>query len=124
MYEKIFLCLGIFARFWFLTSQVSAAAGNIPQRNDVSEEPYQEPAAYVYFEPGHSDVAISGIRLFSTRSKRSNGTRGVIIQVRAQAPSTDQCECQFSMDGSNLTGARILGTTSTTDRIQRGERLA
>src|SRR2546430_14030867 len=41
-------------------------------------------------------------------------TKGVIIQVRAQALPQVNARAEFEWIDPNLTGARILGTTSTT----------
>src|SRR5512140_562789 len=44
-------------------------------------------------------------------------TRGVIIQVRAQALPQINANANFQWTDPNLTGARILGTTTTTSGV-------
>src|SRR5438094_6795304 len=47
-------------------------------------------------------------------------TRGVIIQVRAQALPQINANANFQWTDPNLTGARILGTTTTTTGFTAG----
>src|SRR3982751_572919 len=111
---RFFLCLGIVATFANLGQPVFAG----------SEGTYRETVSASRVPTFTLDQAIlTALQRNPTllnAEQEIKRAKGVIIQVRAQALPQINANANFQWTDPNLTGARILGTTSTTGLTPSG----
>src|SRR6478752_6025651 len=102
---RFFLYLGIVATFWILGQPGFAG----------SEGRYSSEAGVPTFTLNQAILtALQQNPTLLNAEQEIKRTKGVIIQVRAQALPQVNARAEFEWIDPNLTGARILGTTSTT----------
>ena len=120
MYDKIFSLPGDFCSFRaFLTGRVSAAAREHTAAKEYLGEQYQEAAIPTFTLQQAILTALQRNPTLLNAEQEIKRTRGVIIQVRAQALPQINANANFQWTDPNLTGARILGNTTTTTGFTR-----
>ena len=113
--RRFFLCLGIVAAF-SVPGQPSFAGSEGRYRGETTTRSRTTSVAAV---PTFtlSQAILTAVQRNPTllnAEQEIKRSRGVIIQVRAQALPQISANANFQWTDPNLTGARILGTTSTT----------
>src|SRR3954464_7024204 len=106
---RFFLCLGIIATFGFFGQP--SFAGNEGTYNGETRSGGKVPTFTL------EQAILTALQRNPTllnAEQEIKRTRGVIIQVRAQALPQINANANFQWTDPHLTGARILGTTTTT----------
>ena len=108
---RFFLCLGIFAAFVALDRPSFGGSDGTYRSGTTSISGGAVPSFTL------QQAILTALQRNPTllnAEQEIKRTRGVIIQVRAQALPQINANANFQWTDPNLTGARILGTTSTT----------
>ena len=108
---RFFLCLGIFAAFVALDRPSFGGSEGTYRNGTTSISGGNVPSFTL------EQAILTALQRNPTllnAEQEIKRTRGVIIQVRAQALPQINANANFQWTDPNLTGARILGTTSTT----------
>src|SRR5262245_49196886 len=113
--RKFFLCLGIVATFSVLGQPSFAGSEGTYGSERTSRSRTISGGAVPTFTLDQAILtAVQRNPTLLNAEQEIKRTRGVIIQVRAQALPQISANANFQWTDPNLTGARILGTTSTT----------
>src|SRR6266487_4824137 len=112
---KSFLCLGIVATFSILGQPSFAGSEGTYGGETTSRTGTISGGAVPTFTLNQAILtAVQRNPTLLNAEQEIKRTRGVIIQVRAQALPQINANANFQWTDPHLTGARILGTTSTT----------
>src|SRR5262245_14556611 len=113
--RKFFLCLGIVATFSVLGQPSFAGSEGTYGSERTSRSRTISGGAVPTFTLDQAILtAVQRNPTLLNAEQEIKRTRGVIIQVRAQALPQINANANFQWTDPNLTGARILGTTSAT----------
>jgi outer membrane protein len=115
---RFFLCLGIIATFGILNKPSFAGSEGTYGNESTSRTRTMSGGAVPTFTLDQAILtAVQRNPTLLNAEQEIKRTRGVIIQVRAQALPQINANANFQWTDPNLTGARILGTTSTTTGV-------
>jgi outer membrane protein TolC len=113
--RRFFLCLGIVAIFGILGQPIFAGSEGRYRGETTTRSRTTSVAAVPTFTLSQAILtAVQRNPTLLNAEQEIKRSRGVIIQVRAQALPQINANANFQWTDPNLTGARILGTTSTT----------
>ena len=113
--RRFFLCLGIVAIFGILGQPSFAGSAGRYRGETTTRFRTTSVAAVPTFTLSQAILtAVQRNPTLLNAEQEIKRSRGVIIQVRAQALPQINANANFQWTDPNLTGARILGTTSTT----------
>jgi outer membrane protein TolC len=116
--RKFFLCLGIVATFSVLGQPSFAGSEGTYGSERTSRSRTISGGAVPTFTLNQAILtSVQRNPTLLNAEQEIKRTRGVIIQVRAQALPQINANANFQWTDPNLTGARILGTTSTTTGV-------
>src|SRR5438445_1811287 len=105
--RKFFIVLGIFTAFGVLSRSSDGGTGASNGTSSATRVPTFTLDQAIL-------TALQQNPTLLNAEQEIKRTKGVIIQVRAQALPQVNARAEFEWIDPNLTGARILGTTSTT----------
>ena len=117
---RFFLCLGIFAAFVVLDRPSFGGSAGKYGSETASRGTISGDAVPSFTLEQAILTSLQRNPTLLNAEQEIKRTRGVIIQVRAQALPQINANANFQWTDPNLTGARILGTTSTTTGFTGG----
>src|SRR5438128_3357098 len=118
---KSFLCLGIVATFGILGQRSFAGSEGTYGAETTPRNRTTSGGAVPTFTLNQAILtAVQRNPTLLNAEQEIKRTKGVIIQVRAQALPQINANANFQWTDPNLTGARILGTTTTTTGFTAG----
>jgi outer membrane protein len=116
--KRFFLCLGIVATFSILGQPSFAGSEGTYGSETTSRTRTTSGGAVPTFTLDQAILtSVQRNPTLLNAEQEIKRTRGVIIQVRAQALPQINANANFQWTDPHLTGARILGTTSTTTGV-------
>src|SRR5438093_5704726 len=118
--RRFFLCVGILAAFIFGGSGFAGTEGTNGSERASRRATTSTSKVPTFTLAQAILTALQRNPTLLNAEQEIKRTRGVIIQVRAQALPQINANADFQWTDPNLTGARILGTTTTTTGFTAG----
>jgi outer membrane protein len=111
--RRLLFCLGIAAMFGVLSQPIFGGSEGTYERTSRTRRISEAPVPTFTLDQAIV-MAVQRNPTLLNAEQEIKRSRGVIIQVRAQALPQVNVNANFQWTDPNLTGARILGTTETT----------